>query len=253
LDARLHVSVPSSGCGSKKEIACTVANCGPLAIILFATALPAHSAAVSDPPVKKSHAGICHDRTSPSYSSVRHFEPFNSIQECLTSGGRLPKNLPRAAVSSNSARHDGAHDIRIQKKFDPSLARDGKKLNLPMIAGVVGLAGGVGLLLQLSRKRRWLRKYLRAEASRAAREFKQRGYEFPSDSGLPNRTPRRLHWNAWKHRKRFGADTAEEKRAERAWKLHKLESDEDVFKRRYHRWDPWLKRIGYFDVNDKKK
>jgi hypothetical protein len=35
---------------------------------------------------------------------------------------------------------------------------------------------------------------------------------------------------------------------------HRLESsDEEIFKRRPHRWDPWLKRIGYFGRDRKKK
>jgi hypothetical protein len=44
------------------------------------------------PPVKKSRAGICHDRDSPWYGRTIHFEPFNTLKQCLDSGGRLPKN-----------------------------------------------------------------------------------------------------------------------------------------------------------------
>jgi hypothetical protein len=45
----------------------------------------------------------------------------------------------------------------------------------------------------------------------------------------------------------------EEERATQARSGHRLESsDDDVFKRRYYRWDPWLKRIGYFDKSKKK-
>ena len=40
----------------------------------------------------------------------------------------------------------------------------------------------------------------------------------------------------------------EEALARRKWEGHRLESEGDeIFKRRPHRWDPWLKRIGYFD------
>ncbi len=42
------------------------------------------------PPVKKSRADICHDRESQWYAQTIHFEPFNTMQECLDSGGRLP-------------------------------------------------------------------------------------------------------------------------------------------------------------------
>jgi len=44
------------------------------------------------PPVKKSRSDICHDRGSQWYHQTIHFEPFNTLEECLKSGGRLPKN-----------------------------------------------------------------------------------------------------------------------------------------------------------------
>lgn len=44
------------------------------------------------PAVKKSRSGICHDRSSPWYEQTIHFEPFDSLKECLDSGGRLPKS-----------------------------------------------------------------------------------------------------------------------------------------------------------------
>ena len=44
------------------------------------------------PPVKKSRNDICHDRDSQWYPQTIHFEPFNTIEDCLKSGGRLPKD-----------------------------------------------------------------------------------------------------------------------------------------------------------------
>ncbi|HEU5138281.1 MAG TPA: YHYH domain-containing protein [Steroidobacteraceae bacterium] len=41
--------------------------------------------------VKKSKSGICHDSSSPWYGQTIHFTPFETLQECLDSGGRLPK------------------------------------------------------------------------------------------------------------------------------------------------------------------
>jgi len=41
--------------------------------------------------VKKSKSGICHDPSSQWYSQTIHYTAFNSLQECLDSGGRLPK------------------------------------------------------------------------------------------------------------------------------------------------------------------
>ncbi len=49
------------------------------------------------PPVKKSRNAICHDRDSPWYNQTIHFQPFNSLKECLDSGGRLPMTQDAAA------------------------------------------------------------------------------------------------------------------------------------------------------------
>jgi hypothetical protein len=51
---------------------------------------PAPAAAPSaDPAVKKATAsGICHDKTSPSFKQTKNFTPFNSMEECLKSGGK---------------------------------------------------------------------------------------------------------------------------------------------------------------------
>ena len=42
-------------------------------------------------PVKKSKSGICHAPESASYQSVKNFTAFPSLDACLSSGGRLPK------------------------------------------------------------------------------------------------------------------------------------------------------------------
>jgi hypothetical protein len=41
--------------------------------------------------VKKSKSAICHAADSPSYQSVKHFTAFPTLEACLASGGRLPK------------------------------------------------------------------------------------------------------------------------------------------------------------------
>ena len=47
------------------------------------------AAAPADPVVKKATAsGICHDKTSPSFKQTKNFTPFNSMDECLKSGGK---------------------------------------------------------------------------------------------------------------------------------------------------------------------
>lgn len=41
--------------------------------------------------VKKSNSGICHAPSSPWYNQTIHYTEYSSLQECLDSGGRLPK------------------------------------------------------------------------------------------------------------------------------------------------------------------
>lgn len=44
------------------------------------------------PKVKKSSTGICHQKgVSNYYEKTKNFTSYNSLEECLDSGGRLPK------------------------------------------------------------------------------------------------------------------------------------------------------------------
>ena len=51
----------------------------------------AASTAAADPEVKKSNAGICHDKTSNGYKQTKNFTAFKTMDECTKSGGRAPK------------------------------------------------------------------------------------------------------------------------------------------------------------------
>ena len=42
-------------------------------------------------PVKKSKTNICHKKGSKYYNQTKHFRAFNTIKDCIDSGGRLPK------------------------------------------------------------------------------------------------------------------------------------------------------------------
>jgi hypothetical protein len=53
--------------------------------------LPANAAAPEAVVVKKSDSGICHDKNSPSFEKTQKFTPFKSLDECVKSGGTLPK------------------------------------------------------------------------------------------------------------------------------------------------------------------
>lgn len=44
-----------------------------------------------EPQVKKSSSNICHERGSTYYARTKNYTPYNSIEACLASGGRLPK------------------------------------------------------------------------------------------------------------------------------------------------------------------
>ena len=45
----------------------------------------------SEPLVKKSKTGICHKAGTRYYDQTKHFKNFSSIEDCIKSGGRLPK------------------------------------------------------------------------------------------------------------------------------------------------------------------
>lgn len=44
------------------------------------------------PKVKKSNTGICHEEDTTYYYKTKDYRTFNSIEECLDSGGRKPYN-----------------------------------------------------------------------------------------------------------------------------------------------------------------
>jgi len=44
------------------------------------------------PKVKKSITGICHEEDSTYYYRTKHYKIFNSMSDCLESGGRKPYN-----------------------------------------------------------------------------------------------------------------------------------------------------------------
>ena len=48
-------------------------------------------AAAAEPIVKKSDSGICHDKNSASYERTKKFTEFKTVDECVKSGGALPK------------------------------------------------------------------------------------------------------------------------------------------------------------------
>ena len=45
----------------------------------------------NNPNVKKSSANICHEKGSQYYKQTKRYQSFSSIEDCLNSGGRLPR------------------------------------------------------------------------------------------------------------------------------------------------------------------
>jgi hypothetical protein len=41
----------------------------------------------TDAAAKKSRQNVCHDKTSPNYNKLRRFMDFDSMEDCLKSGG----------------------------------------------------------------------------------------------------------------------------------------------------------------------
>jgi hypothetical protein len=68
-----------------------------LAILLSFTAC-GHTAVANspvtptEPIVKQSSSGICHDKTSASYNRTKKYQGFDSVAACIEGGGRLPKS-----------------------------------------------------------------------------------------------------------------------------------------------------------------
>lgn len=47
--------------------------------------------AIGGPNVKKSSTGICHAKDTTYYEKTKNFTAFDSLDQCVASGGRLPK------------------------------------------------------------------------------------------------------------------------------------------------------------------
>lgn len=60
-------------------------------LIALCLLLTAPVFAQSDPPVKMSSSGICHQKGKSSYyAQTKKFTAYNTLDECLKAGGRMP-------------------------------------------------------------------------------------------------------------------------------------------------------------------
>ena len=60
-------------------------------ICLLTSLLISTSVFSQSEPVKMSKSGICHQPGSTYYQQTKNFTPYKTLDECLKSGGRLPK------------------------------------------------------------------------------------------------------------------------------------------------------------------
>ncbi|EMY6611189.1 HNH endonuclease [Vibrio parahaemolyticus] len=69
----------------------------PLSIAILST-----NALAATTLIKLSTSGICHDESSTSYKRTKNFTAFDTIEDCLSSGGRLPKSTATAKTTASS-------------------------------------------------------------------------------------------------------------------------------------------------------
>jgi hypothetical protein len=100
--------------------------------LIALSAFLAFSAVAADPAVKKSDSGICHDASSSSFNNTKKFTPFNSVEECLKSGGKLPVGAKEVAPAADPVKKSDSgicHDKSSQhydktKNFTPYKSMD---------------------------------------------------------------------------------------------------------------------------------
>jgi hypothetical protein len=58
---------------------------------------------VTEPPVKLSRSGICHDRSSPNYRQLSTYDSFDTLAACEAAGGRRPDGARSLAYEPRPA------------------------------------------------------------------------------------------------------------------------------------------------------
>jgi hypothetical protein len=59
--------------------------------------------ASSEPKVKQSSSGICHDPSSGSFNLTKRYKAFDSLASCIAQGGRLPKSTTKQMAKATDA------------------------------------------------------------------------------------------------------------------------------------------------------
>jgi hypothetical protein len=56
--------------------------------------------------VKMSNSGLCHPPQSSWYERTKNYQPFDTLEACLDSGGKLPKGISRASLKGSEVQSD---------------------------------------------------------------------------------------------------------------------------------------------------
>jgi hypothetical protein len=73
----------------------------------------------SDPLVKQSSSGICHDRSGGSYNQTKKYIAFDTIAACINAGGRLPKGKTyQVDNATNEAIDEGRAFVTLYDRSD---------------------------------------------------------------------------------------------------------------------------------------
>jgi hypothetical protein len=73
----------------------------------------------SEPQVKQSSSGICHDNSSGSFNRTKNYIPFDTIAACIEAGGRLPKSKTNQIDdATNDAIHEGRAFVTLYDRSD---------------------------------------------------------------------------------------------------------------------------------------
>ena len=84
-----------------------------LSVLMSLVTVFAHAAdkkEAAEPAVKKSDAGICHDKSSTSYGVTKNFTAFASMDECVKSGGRPSAGQTNAEPTVKKSESGICHD-----------------------------------------------------------------------------------------------------------------------------------------------
>jgi hypothetical protein len=73
----------------------------------------------SEPLVKQSSSGICHDNSSGSFNRTKNYIPFDTIAACIDAGGRLPKSASKKMDKAlNEAVEQGRDFVTLYDRSD---------------------------------------------------------------------------------------------------------------------------------------